>query len=151
MMSHASPTPAPLELLNRRTFAASRERLFDAVADPALLARWWGPNGFTTTIQHFDFQVGGRWRSTMRGPDGTEHPNESEFAAIERPSRIVVLHLGPVHPFELTMTFTARAEASTEVEWRMAMERTPQNEQFAPFFSTANEQNFDRLAAVLGG
>lgn len=150
-MSHASPTPGPITLVNRRTFAVDRERLFDALARPELLARWWGPNGFTTTIHHFDFRVGGRWRSTMRGPDGSEHPNESEFATIERPARVVVQHLGPVHPFELTMTFTPRTEASTELEWRMVMERTSQNEEFAPFFTAANEQNFDRLAAMLGG
>lgn len=55
--------------------AAPRGRVFDAFADPARLAQWWVPAGFTNTVTEFDFRPGGAWRLVMRAPDGAEFAN----------------------------------------------------------------------------
>lgn len=52
------------EILTVREFDAPRERVFEAFTDPARLARWWGPKGFTNTFQEFDLRPGGRGASS---------------------------------------------------------------------------------------
>ncbi len=52
-----------------RVFDASPETLFEAFTDPAILVRWWGPEGVTIPECHIDLTVGGRWRTCMAGAD----------------------------------------------------------------------------------
>src|SRR5262245_64576765 len=75
-----------------RTVRHPPERVFDAFAQPEVLARWWGPGGFTSTFEVFEFRPGGRWKFVMHGPDGSNHPNESVFLELDGPSRLVVQH-----------------------------------------------------------
>ena len=41
-----------------RVLACARQRVFDAFSRPELLARWWGPSGFTNTFEVFEFARG---------------------------------------------------------------------------------------------
>lgn len=52
-----------------REFDAPAERVFRAHTDPELFAKWLGPRGMTTTIDHFDCRTGGAFRYTMSRPD----------------------------------------------------------------------------------
>ena len=84
----------------------SPDKVFRAFSDPVRLARWWGPKGFTNTIQSFDLRPGGHWRFVMHGPDGATLPNESIFGEVVAPERVVFRHVsGP--QFEMTITFEA--------------------------------------------
>ena len=47
-----------------RDFAATPGQLFRAHTDPALFARWAGPDAMTTRIEHWDARTGGSWRFT---------------------------------------------------------------------------------------
>ena len=67
----ASPT-ADREIVLTREFDAPRDLVWRAFSEPDQIVRWWGPNGFTTTIKKWDFRVGGEWSHTMHGPDGTD-------------------------------------------------------------------------------
>jgi uncharacterized protein YndB with AHSA1/START domain len=102
---------ADRELVITRLFDASREMLFDAFSDPVHIEQWWGPNGFTTTTEKFDFRVGGEWIHVMHGPDGTDYPNRSVFLEIVRPERIVRTHgNGKDLIFHNTVTFTTEGD-----------------------------------------
>ncbi len=126
MQQGEAPGPDRRVMLARRVFAAPRALVFRLWTDPAHLAQWWGPNGFTTQTETFAFRPGGIWRHTMTGPDGTAHANEIRFVAIETPSRIVYDHVSP--PFRSTITFAdhphtgpgAGHGSGTEVTVRMA-------------------------------
>jgi len=61
------------------TLRAPIELVWKVWTDPAHIAHWWGPEGFTNTIQQMDLIPGGEWRLTMIGPDGKRYPNRSEF------------------------------------------------------------------------
>jgi len=83
-----------LEIVLTRVFDAPREMVFDACADPKQVVQWWGPNGFTTTIEEMDVRVGGRWVHTMHGPDGTDYPNFGIFTEVRRPEILAHRHGG---------------------------------------------------------
>lgn len=105
------PETPPMEIRATRTFRAPPERVFDAWTDPAKLARWFGPDGFTTTTHEFDLRPGGAWRHTMRGPDGKEYPNHIVFVAVDRPRRLVYDHVSPPR-FQTTVTFEREGEGT---------------------------------------
>jgi uncharacterized protein YndB with AHSA1/START domain len=137
----------PFDVVSTRVFPVSRERLFEAFSDPQQLTHWWGPKGFTNTFEEFDLRPGGTWRFTMHAPTGAEYHNSSEFMEVARPERIVFKHLRPVHDFAMTMLFTEEG-GGTRLTWRMKFD-TDEGEQMRAFIASANEENFDRLEAVL--
>jgi len=138
----------PSALLASRVLAATPARVYAAFADPAVLARWWGPDGFRNTIHAFDLREGGLWRMTMHGPDGTDYPNEARFMELKPGERWVIHHKAPPW-FELTATFAAHGDGATVLTWRQRFENAAVCEALAPMCVPANQQNFDRLAAVL--
>ena len=128
-----------------RLLVASPSEIFSAMSDPARIARWWGPNGFTNTIQQFEFKPGGKWLLTMRGPDGTNYPNESRFTRIATDQVFEIEHLNG-HHFLLAIQLEPKGSA-TEVKWLQTFDTVEHYEQIAQFVALANEQNLERLAA----
>jgi len=82
------------EIITRRLLNAPRELVFEAFTQPEHLAKWWGPNGFTITMQEFDLRPGGMWRVILHGPDGHDYPNKMMFVELVKPERIVIKHIG---------------------------------------------------------
>lgn len=144
----SGPT-ADREFVHSRLIDAPQERVFRAFADPVHLARWWGPNGFSSTFELFELRQDGRWRFTMHGPDGTNYPNESVFREIAAPQRVVLEHLSEGHHFFLTITFAARGN-QTLVGWRQVFDTAAHRNSIAAFVVEANEQNLNRLADEVG-
>jgi len=62
---------------------------FRSLTEPAELAQWWGPHGFTTPEIELDLRVGGNYRFGMQPPDGDLFHLSGEFLEIAPPSRIV--------------------------------------------------------------
>ncbi|MCM3267834.1 SRPBCC family protein [Paenibacillus elgii] len=135
------------ELISTREFDVPQELVFRAWTTPDLLARWWGPHGFTNTFHECDIRPGGTWRLTMHGPDGTDYPNHNVFVEIVPFERIVIDHLSG-HEFRLTGTFE-NLEGRTKVTFRQLFKLTEEFEQVKTFCMEANEQNLDRLGRVL--
>ena len=119
--------------------------VFAAMSDPARVARWWGPDGFTNTIHRFEFHPGGTWLLTMHGPDGKDYPNESRFARLVPGEIFEIEHLSG-HHFILTIELRA-AGAGTEIHWRQTFDTVAHYEEIAQFVAAANEQNLQRLRA----
>lgn len=112
------------EIVITREFNASRELVWEAMTNPKHVVNWWGPRGFSTTIEVMDFRVGGVWKHMMHGPDGTNYPNEKVFKEIVKPERIVFSHGGrreggPCVDAVATWTFDEIAAGRTKVTLRM--------------------------------
>ena len=130
--------------------AAAPDAVFAAMSDPARVARWWGPAGFTNTIHSYAFTPGGTWTMTMHGPDGKDYPNESRFTRIVPGQLFEIEHLGG-HHFFLTLELRAQ-EGGTDISWRQTFDTVEHYRRIADFVAVANEQNLERLAAeVLRG
>lgn len=124
---------------------ATPAQVFATLSDPDRVARWWGPDGFTSTIHRFDFQPGGAWLLTMHGPDGTDYPNESRFTRLVPGELFEIEHLSG-HHFVLCIELQP-ADRGTRVDWRQTFDTAAHYEQLARFVAAANEQNLQRLAA----
>lgn len=140
---------ADREIVSSRVINAPQEKVFEAFRNPELLARWWGPQGFTNTFHTFDFQPGGTWEFIMHGPDGTDYPNKSVFVDIVEPERVVFDHVCPPI-FRMTIGFEKIEQTDkTRFSFRGVFESVEVCEALKSICIPANEQNFDRLEAVL--
>jgi uncharacterized protein YndB with AHSA1/START domain len=124
-----------------------RAAVFEAFARPELLARWWGPAGFTNTFEVFEFRPGGRWNYVMHGPAGTHHPNESVFLELDAPAKLVIQHVSRPH-YVLTVTLAGQ-ESGTAITWSQEFEDATVAARLRHIVEPANEQNLDRLVSVL--
>ena len=130
-----------------RVLPHSPQSVFEAFARPELLARWWGPDGFTNDFEVFEFRPGGRWKFVMHGPEGTKHPNESVFVELDAPSRLVMHHVS--RPRYLLTVRLATHEGGTALDWSQEFEDRVVAARLRHIVEPANEQNIDRLQAVL--
>lgn len=140
-----------------RGFQAPRELVWSAMTDPKQVVKWWGPRGFTTTVEQMDLRPGGTWKLTMVGPDGAKYPNQHTFREVVRPERIVYNLSGsreggaaPVTAVA-TWTFTAMDESFTVVEIRMVFPTAEAREFVARQYKAVEggHQTLERLAEHL--
>ena len=73
----------------QRTFAASREKVWRAWTEPALLARWWSPSSMTPVIRALDLRPGGVFHYGMRDAEGKTTWGIATYREIVAPARIV--------------------------------------------------------------
>lgn len=55
-----------------RTFDAPKEKLWRAYADKEWFQKWWGPEGWQTTVKEFDFKPGGKIHYGMKCVDESQ-------------------------------------------------------------------------------
>ena len=144
-MSQANKSSATLS--TERVLSANRRKIFAAFEQPARLAEWWGPNGFTNTFQEFEFKPGGRWVFVMHGPNGIDYPNENVFREIQPDTKVVVEHVEKPW-YRLTVTLTARGD-QTHLSWNQEFESPEFAAKMRPLCEPANEQNLDRLESLV--
>ena len=82
-------TPSDREILGTRVFDAPRELVFKAFTDPDVVAQWWGPRKYTTTVDKMDVTPGGAWRFVQRGPDGGDYAFNGVYREVVPPERLV--------------------------------------------------------------
>lgn len=104
--SAAMRTAPRLEIT--RMFDAPPELVFKVWSSAEHVARWLGPKNYTCTSCQIDFRPGGKWRASIRSPEG----NESWFSVVYRqitpPSRIAFSfrwEQGEELDTEVTVTF----------------------------------------------
>jgi uncharacterized protein YndB with AHSA1/START domain len=107
------------ELIVKRVFNAPRELVFQTWIDPGHLPHWWGPQGFTITVQEIDVRPGGVWRYIMHGPDGVDYDNKISYIEVAGPERLVYSHGDSTddEQFRVTVTF-AKQGNRTELTMR---------------------------------
>jgi uncharacterized protein YndB with AHSA1/START domain len=145
-----APDPAPDSdaRSDRRTrvIEASVDEVFAALCDPVRLARWWGPEGFTSSVNVFEFCPGGSWRLTLHGPDGSDYPNEYRVLGLEPNRRVELDHPSNDHHFTLRIELEPRGR-DTVVLWRQTLDSVEAYQGLADFLAQANEQVLARLSA----
>jgi uncharacterized protein YndB with AHSA1/START domain len=147
---------ADREIVITRDFNAPRELVWEAMTNPKHVVNWWGPRGFTTTIEKMDFRVVVVWKHVMCGPDGTKYPNKSVFNEIVKPKKIVYSHggkreNGPGVSFVSTWTFDSIEANKTKVTIRMVFPSATERDFVVKEFGAieGGKQTLERLGAYL--
>jgi uncharacterized protein YndB with AHSA1/START domain len=83
-ITKATVTPkGDRELRTERIFNASRDRVWKAMTDPALVAQWWG-RGNKLVIEKMDVKRGGHWRFVEHSDHG-QHGFEGRYREVKPP------------------------------------------------------------------
>lgn len=80
-------TPRDREIHIERIFNAPRERVWQAMTDPELVAEWWG-RGNKLVIEKLEVKKGGHWRFVEHSAEGVDG-FEGRFREVTPPERIV--------------------------------------------------------------
>jgi len=146
---------ADREIVLTRIFDAPRKMVWEAWTDPKQVVLWWGPKGFTTTIEVMDVRVGGVWRHVMHGPDETDYPNESIFTEVVPYERLVYRLTGgkkggPAVQIEKITSFEEDA-GGTRVTMRMVFVSAEARDQNVRDYGSIDggKQTLERLAEHL--
>ena len=60
----------PLQLKFSKTFEAEPELVFNALTQPDLIKKWFGPHGYTCPVVEVDLKAGGSYHIEMKSPEG---------------------------------------------------------------------------------
>jgi len=152
-----SESASDREIVLTRVFDAPRKMVWEAWTDPKQVGLWWGPKGFTTTIEVMDVRAGGVWRHVMHGPDGVDYPNESIFTDVVPYERLAYRLTGgrkggPAVKIEKITTFDEEA-GGTRVTMRMVFASAEARDQNVRDYGSieGGKQTLERLAEHLSG
>lgn len=142
------------EVIITRVLDAPRELVFRTWTDPAHLARWWGPHGFTNPVCEVDPRPGGKILIHMRGPDGVVYPMSGTFHEILAPERLVFFstaedeHGEAVLESVTTVTFSEHGNRQTRLTVQArAKGLKPVAAQYLLGMQVGWEQSVERLSA----
>ena len=147
-----SANSKPNEIAITRICDAPVEAVWEAWTDPAQVAQWWGPRGFTLTTHSKDLRPGGHWIYTMHGPDGTDYANKTLYHEVEQYAKLVYDHGGnddrpPL--FRVTVLFSEQ-DGRTHMDMTMALSTPEEAAQTREFIKKAGgNATWDRLAEYL--
>ena len=136
------------EITITRVFDAPRELVWKAWTEPARLARWWGPRGWSNPLANItmDVRPGGAFRVTSVSDEMT---SQGVYREVSEPERLVLeepaedsWHEGAVS----VVTFTDRGDGLTEVTLRAAIQTTDEMRAHA---EAGMAGSLDRLAEHL--
>ena len=119
-------TPGDEALVLTRVFDAPPDTVFSLWSDPAHIAQWWQPDGYTTPVFEMNFRVGGAFRYCIVSAAGQEGWAQGEYRVIDAPHRIVMSFRwdsgDPTHDREtlITVTFAPAGEGKTLMTFRQA-------------------------------
>jgi uncharacterized protein YndB with AHSA1/START domain len=80
------------EIFLDRAFAVPMRLVWKAWTETSHLRKWFCPKDFEVTFVEVDLRVGGKWRSGMRSPDGTNYAMSGTYLEIDPPDRLVFSH-----------------------------------------------------------
>ena len=157
MKETAKPTgTSPRELLITRVFNAPRELVFKAWTDPAHVAQWWGPKGFTNPLCKWEAKAGSKIRVNMRSPDGKVYPMGGVFREIVPPERLVFITTAyfddenkPILENLNTVTFEEHEGKTTLTLRVVVLKATPEAEGPLSGMKEGWSQSLDKLSEYL--
>lgn len=142
-----------------REYEAPRQLVFKAWTDESLLAKWWGPKGFTTPVSKLDVRPGGAINVVMEDAEGliekgSRYPMTGVFQEIVEPERLVftsnaLMDGKPILETRVTVTFE-ELNGKTRLTLRVAVTKaTPEAEGPLAGMEMGWSQSLDKLGAFL--
>jgi uncharacterized protein YndB with AHSA1/START domain len=140
------------QLILTRLFRASPEQVWAAWTNPAILPRWFGPEGFSCTTKEIDLRVGGVWRFDMIG-HGMTYANRHRFTHHVPNERIEFLmddDTDDFPPYEVVVTF-APEDGGTRLTQVMTFPTVAKKDEAVSYNAVElGQTTLAKLAAILG-
>ena len=76
-------------LVLAREFTAPIQTVFEAWTQPEVLAKWFGPEGFTVLNAQSDLSVGGKYEISLKSPDNNIIRHFGEYVEIIEPNSLI--------------------------------------------------------------
>lgn len=148
-MERKGSNTADREIHLTRVLNAPIDLVWEVWTNPDHIKNWWGPKGFTSSINKMDVKAQGEWELIMHGPDGTDYKNKSIFQEVVPLKKIVYQHVS-APKFLTTVEFEAQGD-KTKINWHMLFESREQFVQVVKTFQADEglRQNADRLRQYL--
>jgi len=73
----------------KRSLKAPVQLVWEAWTQPEHIAKWWGPKGMRVEVAEHNFNVGGRWKYTMKMSDGNKFITEGVYSEIVELVKII--------------------------------------------------------------
>ncbi|MCU1514279.1 MAG: hypothetical protein JWO10_1369 [Microbacteriaceae bacterium] len=137
-----------------RAFAAPRDVVWKFWTQPALIAQWFGPDGFSTPVEtiDIDLRVGGRWHLVMV-EDATQatYPIDGTITKLIDEEYIEIAadaesDSGPINDIGLRMTFHDHGETT-----RVTLHQGPFTEEQRRQTAVGWEMSFVTMDALFTG
>jgi uncharacterized protein YndB with AHSA1/START domain len=138
-----------------RVFDAPRALVWQAWTDARMMAQWFGPHGFTSSVPELDARVGGTLRIVMHGPDGNDYPMKGAFLEVVAPERLVFTNIAldndGNHLLEgrTTVTLTEQGGKTTLTVKSHAVGRVPFAPQMLAGMDAGWNQSIDKLGELV--
>jgi uncharacterized protein YndB with AHSA1/START domain len=138
-----------------RVFDAPRALVWQAWTDPKMMAQWFGPRGFTSSVPELDVRVGGALRIVMHGPDGNDYPMKGVFLEVTPPERLVFSNIAidnagnHLLEGETTVTFAEHGGKTTLTLKTHAVGRVPIAKQMLAGMEAGWTQSIDKLQELV--
>lgn len=114
------------QLVMRRDFDAPRELVYACWTEQEHMRHWFFPRDFTVPHSESDIRPGGRYRSCLRAPDGTDHWVGGVYRELSPPEKIVFTHAwqdeagNSEHETLVTVTFADLGNGRTRMTFHQA-------------------------------
>jgi uncharacterized protein YndB with AHSA1/START domain len=144
--------PGKQELFITRVFDAPRELVYRAFTDPKLVAQWFGPRKYTTTVDNMDARPGGLWRMVQRDEGGNEFAFHGVHHDVVAPERIVAtfeFEGVPGHVLLQTVTFEALGEKTKMVEQLLYQSVADRDGMVGAGMQEGSDESMDQVAELL--
>ena len=144
--------PGKQELWIKRDFDAPRELVYNVFTDPKLVAQWFGPRTYTTTVDKMDARPGGLWRMVQKDESGNEHAFRGVHHDAVAPERIVATfeYEGvPGHVLLQTVTFEAIGNKTRMAEQLVFQSVADRDGMVASGMQKGSDDSMDQIAELL--
>lgn len=146
-----SEQPAALVLNLECTVPSPPETTFLLLTEPARLAEWWGPHGFSIPEVDINLVAGGRYRFRMAPPKGEPFHLSGEFLEIDPPWRLVYTFAWEEPAPDDTETVVDLSLAGTGTGTRVVLSQGPfLTEERLELHRNGWSDSFEKLARAAG-
>ncbi|MDB5454771.1 MAG: hypothetical protein JWP92_356 [Caulobacter sp.] len=131
-----------------RAFDAPPERVWNALTQPELFARWWCAGG--GVVEAMDVRPGGEWSLRQTAPDGSTHRFWGEYRQVEPPTRLVLTQGFDAHEAIEVVHVLTREWGRTVLTRTMTFPSNAYRDgMMGAGFEAGVTESYDQLAALL--
>jgi len=140
-----------------RVLDVPRALVWQAWTDPKMMAHWFGPRHFTSSVPELDAKAGGRMCIVMHGPDGNDYPCAGAFIEVIKPERLVFTNNAIDNGGKVllegktTVTFTEQGGKTTMTLKTYAVGRVAAAKKMLAGMEMGWTQSIDKLEELVAG